>query len=152
MSTLFVDTINEKTSGNGVQIPGHVIQVAEETYDVQTDVSSTSYTDLGLSITITPKSASSKMYVITNVHCYVNGTGLIGVNVVRDSTQMVEAQKALGFQDNASGIVALTKLDSPNTTSAITYKIQVKQFAFTGTARVNQQTGGSRITVMEIAQ
>ena len=26
MSTLYVDTINEKTSGNGVQIPGHVIQ------------------------------------------------------------------------------------------------------------------------------
>ena len=27
MSTLFVDTINEKTSGNGVDIPGHVLQV-----------------------------------------------------------------------------------------------------------------------------
>ena len=27
MSTLYVDTINEKTSGNGVQIPGHVVQV-----------------------------------------------------------------------------------------------------------------------------
>ena len=26
MSILKVDTINEKTSGNGVQIPGHVIQ------------------------------------------------------------------------------------------------------------------------------
>ena len=28
MSTLFVDTINEKTSGNGIAIPGHVVQVA----------------------------------------------------------------------------------------------------------------------------
>ena len=27
MSTLFVDTINEKTSGNGIAIPGHVVQV-----------------------------------------------------------------------------------------------------------------------------
>ena len=27
MSTLYVDTITEKTSGNGVQIPGHVVQV-----------------------------------------------------------------------------------------------------------------------------
>jgi len=26
MSTLYVDTINEKTSGNGVQIPGHVVK------------------------------------------------------------------------------------------------------------------------------
>ena len=30
MSTLFVDTINEKTSGNGIEIPGHVIQVVRE--------------------------------------------------------------------------------------------------------------------------
>ena len=29
MSILKVDTINEKTSGNGVAIPGHVIQVQE---------------------------------------------------------------------------------------------------------------------------
>ena len=27
MSTLFVDTINEKTTNNGVYIPGHVINV-----------------------------------------------------------------------------------------------------------------------------
>ena len=30
MSTLFVDTINEKTSGNGIIIPGHVIQIVRE--------------------------------------------------------------------------------------------------------------------------
>ena len=29
MSTLFVDTINEKTSGNGIQIPGHVVQIVQ---------------------------------------------------------------------------------------------------------------------------
>ena len=27
MSVLYVDTTNEKTSGNGIEIPGHVIQV-----------------------------------------------------------------------------------------------------------------------------
>ena len=27
MSTLFVDTINEKTSGNGMAIPGHVVHL-----------------------------------------------------------------------------------------------------------------------------
>tara|TARA_R100001440_G_scaffold51774_1_gene71716 strand:+ start:14 stop:472 length:459 start_codon:yes stop_codon:yes gene_type:complete len=150
MSTLFVDTINEKTSGNGVNIPGHVLQVKEAEYSTQTDISSTSYADLGLSVSITPTSSSSKILVITNVHSYVNGTGLIGVNVVRDSTQIVEASKALGFADNSSTVTALTKLDSPGTTSATTYKIQVKKTAATGTMRINQQDGGSRITVMEI--
>ena len=31
MSTLFVDTINEKTTNNGVYIPGHVINVQSVT-------------------------------------------------------------------------------------------------------------------------
>ena len=29
MSTLKVDTINEKTTGNGVQIAGHVVQYSQ---------------------------------------------------------------------------------------------------------------------------
>lgn len=154
MSTMYVNKVQELNVGSGVHIPGHVIQVVEGTYDVQTDITSTSYADSGLSVTITPKSTSSKMYVVTNVHCYVNGTGLIGVKVVRNSNQVVEAQKALGFQDNASGIVTLVKLDSPpmSNTNPITYKVQLNIFAFTGTARMNQHTGGSRISVMEIAQ
>ena len=150
MSTILVDNINEKTSGNGVDIPGHVLQVVEAEFSTQTDISSTSYADSGLSVSITPTSSSSKILVITNVHCFINGTGLIGVNVVRGSTQIVEANKALGFADNSSTVAALTKLDSPSTTSATTYKVQIKKTSFTGTARINQQDGGSRITVMEI--
>ena len=154
MSTMYVNKVQELNVGSGVQIPGHVIQVVEGTYDTQTDISSTSYVDSGLSVTITPKSTSSKMYVVTNVHCYINGTGLIGVKVVRDSNRVVEAQKALGYADNSSTIATLVKLDSPpmSNTNPITYKVQVNKYAFTGTARINQQTGGSRISVMEIAQ
>ena len=154
MSTLFVDTINEKTSGNGVNIPGHVVQIVEAEYSTQTDVASGDYADLGLSVTITPKSSSSKIYVITNVQDYVNGQGLLGVRVMRGSTEVVQASRALGYQDNAAGMVALTKLDAPSTTSATTYKIQVNHLAISSgtTVRINQGNGGSRITVMEIAQ
>ena len=50
MSTLFVDTINEKTSGNGIKIPGHVVQVVSTTNtDTQTITHSTSSTLTGLS-------------------------------------------------------------------------------------------------------
>ena len=61
MSTLFVDTINEKTNGNGVQIPGHVLQVVEGTRTDGTNTNSASYVDAGLSAAITPKSTSSKV-------------------------------------------------------------------------------------------
>jgi len=132
---------------------GSVLQVVEGVYSTQTDIPSTSYTDSGLSVSITPTSTSSKILVITNVQAYVNGTGLIGLNVVRGSTQIVEASKALGFQDNSAGIVALTKLDEPSTTSATTYKVQMKHTSLSGgsTARINQTDGGARITLMEIA-
>jgi hypothetical protein len=150
MSTILVDTINEKTSGNGVDIPGHVLQVVEAEFSTQTDISSTSYADSGLSVSITPTSSSSKILVITNVHCFINGTGFIGLNIVRGSTQIAEASKAGSFADNTGNMSVLTKLDSPSTASATTYKVQMKISTASGTLRINQQDGGSRITVMEI--
>ena len=151
MSTMYVNKIQELNVGSGVQIPGHIIQVVEGEYNTQIDISSGSYTDIALSATITPKSSSSKIYVITNVQTFVNGTGLIGVAIVRGSTSILQQQGAAGFQDNNATVVSMTKLDSPATTSPITYKIQVNKFADSGILRINQY-GGSRITLMEVAQ
>ena len=162
MSTLQVENLIGPTSGSNANkviipsgqtlyAPGHVLQVVEGEYNTQIDITSTSYTDIALSATITPKSSSSKIYVVTNVQTFVNGTGLIGVAIVRGSTSILQQQGAAGFQDNNGICVALTKLDSPATTSPITYKVQVNHFAASGILRVNQY-GGSRITLMEIAQ
>jgi len=150
-STLTVDNIVGATAASNVHIPGGVVQVVEGEYNTQTDISSQSYTDSGLSVTITPKFSSSKVYVITNVHTFINGVGIIGVKIVRGSTSILETQGASGYADNSSDIVSMTKLDSPSTTSATTYKVQVNHNAASGTLRINQM-GGSRITVMEIAQ
>jgi hypothetical protein len=130
---------------------GAVLQVVEAEYSTQTDISSTSYADSGLSVSITPTSSSSKILVITNVHCFINGTGIIGLNIVRGSTQIAEADVAVSFDNNTGDMSVLTKLDSPNTTSATTYKVQMKKTSASDTPRINQQNGGSRITVMEIA-
>lgn len=154
MSTLSVDTIQGQTTAANVKLPaGAVLQVVEGSFSTQVDIASSNYADTSLTVTITPKFASSKVFVITNLHMYINGVGLLGLNVVRGSTQIVEAQKAVGYADNTTGVAAITKLDSPNTTSATTYKVQVKYTALGSgsTPRINQQTGGSRITVMEIA-
>jgi len=67
MSTLYVDTINEKTSGNGVQIPGHVVQVQNVEGNTQTSVSASGtgrvYADL-LTISYTPTSSSNKIVLL----------------------------------------------------------------------------------------
>ena len=153
MSTMYVNKVQELNVGSGVHIPGHVIQVIEGAeFHTQTDVTATSYFDLGLSVTITPKFATSKIFVMTNVHCYMNGTGFIAMRVMRGSTEVVEAARAWGWQDNSSSMVSIFKLDSPNTTSAINYKMQVKAVGASNLPRVNDGGGPSRITVMEIAQ
>ena len=61
MSILKVDTINEKTSGNGVQIAGHVVQVKQVTgSSFSTNNSASAYTDL-MTLNITPSSNSNKI-------------------------------------------------------------------------------------------
>ena len=67
MSTLFVDTINEKTSGNGVAIPGHVVQaVTARSTGAAIGSTSGSFIDSGIGISITPKFATSKILVETS--------------------------------------------------------------------------------------
>ena len=63
MSILKVDTINEKTSGNGVAIPGHVIGYVNHDYNSQQVVSSTSYITTGLTVTYSAKLANSKLRI-----------------------------------------------------------------------------------------
>ena len=87
MSTLNVDNINEYTSGNGVEIPGHVVQVVStDDHTVASySLSGTSPQKLGsLEISITPKSTSSKIYLSATINgqckgrymavCFVRGT------------------------------------------------------------------------------
>ena len=54
MSILKVDTINEKTSGNGVIIPGHVVQVVNGR-TCSTATGGSTYSTTGNSVTITPR-------------------------------------------------------------------------------------------------
>ena len=77
MSTLFVDTINEKTSGNGIYIPGHVVQVKHAIYGTQTDISSGGYIDSGVTATITPHSTSFKILVIAAMQFRLAGSCLL---------------------------------------------------------------------------
>ena len=64
MSNLNVDSITEKTTGNGVHIPGHVIQcVSSDDAKGWTSSSSTSLVASGISLSITPKFANSTILV-----------------------------------------------------------------------------------------
>jgi hypothetical protein len=158
MSTLYVDTITEKTVGNGVQIPGHVVQVVQSTYVTETSTTSTSYSDTGLSASITPKSSSSKILVLFSLGSSgVNNTAAEArgyYRLVRGSTELYVMDVRSYDYGNSGSITFVAHgqafLDSPATASSVTYKIQQK--ASTGTIRVSESNNQIQMQLMEIAQ
>jgi hypothetical protein len=126
--------------------------------------SSTSYVDItDLSVTITPSSASNKILVLCTTGFSTTGFGL--VRLLRDSTTIglstVATTVGNGYAFLSTALesslpLCINFLDSPNTTSSITYKIQGRAFQSGYSFAVNRRTGdtvmggSSTITVMEI--
>jgi hypothetical protein len=106
---------------------GKLLQLVNNTYATNFSTSSTSYVDTGMSTTITPTSATSKVFVIYNGnHRVSTAGGAVNLRIMRGATQikLYNAQLYTGTNPER-GEVTLTWLDSPATTSATTYKIQM---------------------------
>ena len=148
---------------------GKVLQVVSTTKTDTFSTASTSYVDItGLSVSITPSSATSKIYVVLSISGSENAGW--GYQLVRGSTAICIGDSGGGSRKQASGGVSVRDtngiangsvnfLDSPATTSATTYKVQM--YAPSSTGYVNRTYAdidasytvrtASSITVMEIA-
>ena len=156
-SRLLVDKIEGKTTSGSIQMPqGHVIQTVEVQNTSSSSTTSTSFVDSGLSAAITPKYSTSK--VLCQISAGIGNTGTsadIVIQVLRGSTQVLECAR-LSFNTGGHGNAQqfFQVLDSPSTTSATTYKLQMK--ADGGTTRLNDSAsngnGSSSIVLQEIAQ
>jgi hypothetical protein len=126
---------------------------------------STSFVDVtGLSVAITPKNASSLVLVTVSIYTSNSGAQLNSFNLLRGSTNLAQpAADTFSASMNASmagstsdQTVSLTFLDSPATTAATTYKIQMRMSGGTGyvcrRADNATVTAPSIITVQEIEQ
>jgi len=127
---------------------------------------STSFTDVtGLSVAITPKNAASKVLVTVSIYTSNSSVALNSFNLLRGSTDLAQpsadtysasmnASMTVVSADDATAM--LTFLDSPATTAATTYKIQMKVSGGTGyvcrRADLTSVTAASVITVEEIEQ
>jgi hypothetical protein len=128
---------------------GSVLQVVSATYAVQTDFTAASYTDTGLTATITPSSATSRILVLANqVSLWrTGGSGYGELRLVRDATALARFEGQ--FNDAQGGSGSISFVDSPATTSAVTYKTQC--FASAPTIQLQRNSGVSTITLLEIA-
>jgi hypothetical protein len=151
----------------GVTGVGKVLQVVQGTTNTTVTVATTTYTDTGLSASITPSSASSKILVLVNQSYLFSSTTApyTGVQMLRNGTVIFSPLSdsngpfELGFTGSGGlyNRVSINFLDNPGTTSAITYKTQGRLYETAGSAVVSFQVGGntingtSTIILMEIA-
>lgn len=139
---------------------GSVLQVVNNTYSSIATTSIDTFADSGLSVSITPTSATSKVLVFVSV----NGIYKAGVDCAL-KTQLVRNSTAISYIDamtpytgttgTAGGSSSLNYLDSPATTSSTTYKLQIASSNTGRGVQINNYPNGlgsvSAITVMEIS-
>jgi hypothetical protein len=152
---------------------GTVLQVVSTTKTDTFSTTSSSFTDItGLSVSITPSSATSKIFVIVSLCGAVNGnSNTAQYKLVRGSTDVsigdaagsrTRSSSGLTYQADSNRLDSYTfqMLDSPATTSATTYKVQTitnngQNVYINRTASdidgINWPRTASTITVMEIA-
>jgi hypothetical protein len=153
---------------------GKVLQVVSTAKTDAFSTATAAFTDVtGLSVTITPTASNSKILVLVTLNASArDGQGNSGARILRNSTDIfigdtasnrVRVTTDISRNDvYAAKNFGLTFLDSPATTSATTYKVQVSGLPSSSgwTTYVNRSyddtdsssfgRSASSITVMEI--
>ena len=153
-----------KMAASGAWAPaGTVIQVVNASASTTVASSTATLVDTTLTATITPKFSTSKILV------FVNQNGLLKTNsnpsadmklvLVRDGYGPITGISLYSFYTNTAleirgQTLSTSYLDSPATTSAVTYKTQFSNPDAAGEVRVQNEAGSapSTITLMEITQ
>ena len=166
-SILKVDNIQKangsvpKASDLGINTTGTILQVVGGITTTYTNVASTTFADTTLTATITPSATSSKILIIISQNVGSdrdNNSAACSLQLLRGST-VIQTQAYVSFIEaggsnavKSVGPWAVTHLDSPSTTNAITYKTQGKitSTSNNGTARFQWDNGASHITLLEI--
>lgn len=155
MSILKVDTINEKTSGNGVAIPGHVVQV-QQYYNAttpHTTSTSTSFAATGIAKSITPKYSDSLILIQSNItmsyannwwhgQMYLNGSAMSGSNIYH-----------YGYIDashNGYAALSFQAQHQATSTSALNFELYAKTQG--STSYITHNNASAALTLWEIAQ
>jgi len=149
---------------------GKILQVVSTTKTDTYTQNSNTFTDVtGLSVSITPASTSSKILILAVINGFAVGSYNFQGRLMRDSTAICIGDAAsnrprssfqtMAYSNEHNEQIPIMHLDSPSSTSSVTYKIQVKSGSFIAINRteIDRDTSNfdarmaSSITVMEIA-
>ena len=150
---------------------GNILQVVVSSTTTEVVNTTDSYADTGLSASITPTSSSSKIIIIINQSSrFVRSSGEqgMGIKVLRDSTDIYtpptdstgpfQTYRTVGSGTNTLYLnVPIHIVDTPNTTSQVTYKTQGRPYTTLDSGQIRFQTNGaledgsSHITLLEVS-
>ena len=133
---------------------GKVLQVVAATHGTQTSSTTNTLIDTGLTATITPSSASSKILVLVDqAGTYKENNTYLKITLNRGATE-IWFNNGGAFTDTSAinnvGSIGTSYLDSPATTSATTYKTRFSSSGGGATVIVQHNTSVSTIVLMEI--
>ena len=130
-----------------------ILQVVNGTTSSAVGSASATYVDSNLTVTITPQSATSLIFVtVTQIGFHDTTGGNSGFRLVRGAT-VLQTQLDPIFSGGGTiiGGMSFTALDNPATTSATTYKTQIARRAGSGTFFANVNSNPANITVFEVS-
>jgi hypothetical protein len=133
---------------------GKLLQIVSAQTDTAVSSNSDTRADTGVTVAITPSASSSKVLIISNIHCSAGGGRAVGdLILMRGSSDLINYSQQANA-DNAMGNFSFIYLDSPSTTSATTYKFQQSRVDQSGvfvTSRDDSSGDGiSTIMALEI--
>lgn len=133
-----------------------VLQVVSATTTTVTNNGTTTFVDTALTATITPQSTSSKILCFTSNACAKtadNAGNGVKLRIMRGATAI--SNYGFGLFTNTAliqvGSIELSILDSPATTSATTYKVQIANEAAANLVQHSPNSSNSTIILMEIS-
>ena len=137
--------------------PGNILQVVQSTYTGTASTNSQSFQNTGLEVAITPSSASSKILLVTSFFFGQSRSPILTQNnmkvftIYRDAVNIAPGSQFLQHQDQDAGNInwseqtsdcAITYLDTPRTTSAITDRLKMHTDSSAVTLSFNRRGHG----------
>jgi hypothetical protein len=130
-----------------------ILQVVSASTTTLSSSTSSTFADSSLTANITPQSSSSLILVIWSQDAFNSGSGTgVSVRLMRGAT-VLDSITDFVFGSNSNNLAhgTATYLDSPATTSTLTYKTQFARGAGAGTAFVQPNSNRSSILLFEVS-
>tara|TARA_X000001382_G_scaffold39349_1_gene26269 strand:- start:387 stop:842 length:456 start_codon:yes stop_codon:yes gene_type:complete len=147
----------QKVSNSIISTPGLVVQVVTASSTSVASTTAASMTASNLTADITPSSSSNKILVMMCTSIYHSSDAAqSSVTIFRDSTNLGRDDRGIiqfsDFEDRFQANATMTLLDSPNTTSSVTYKLYFRNISTgMGTTYIGVDGTHQYVTLMEIA-